>query len=66
MAVYPVGDVDTYRMPAVNLSDRGRGSNAPPAPVRGGPIGQRVPASAVNPRPAGGPTNPNFRGGPTR
>ena len=66
VAVDPVGDVETYRMPAVNLSDRGRGSNAPPAPVRGGPIGQRVPASAVNPRPAGGPTNPNFRGGPTR
>lgn len=66
VVVDPVGDVDTYRMPAVNLSDRGRGTNGPPAPVRGGPLGQRGPAAAVNPRPTSGPTNPNFRGGPTR
>ena len=65
--VEPVGGVDTYRLPSVNVTDRGRGGpNVPPAPVRGGPPGQRVPASAVNQVPGGTPNNPNFRGGSKR
>lgn len=61
--VDPVGDVPAYRMPSVNVTDRGRGS-PPPPPVAGGRnLGQRVAPSAVNRTPPGTPNNPNFRGG---
>ena len=61
----PIGGVEAYRLPPVTVTDRGR-PNVPPAPTRGGPPGQRVPASAVNQLPGGSPNNPNFRGGPKR
>lgn len=65
--VEPVGGIEAYRLPSVNVTDRGRaGPNVPPAPARGGPPGQRVPASAVNQVPGGTPNNPNFRGGSKR
>jgi len=62
----PVNGVEAYRLPPVNVTDRGRTANVPPAPVRGGPPGQRVPSSAVNQVPGGTPNNPNFRGGNRR
>jgi len=62
----PVNGVEAYRLPPVNVTDRGRAPNVPPAPVRGGPPGQRVPTSAVNQVPGGTPNNPNFRGGNRR
>lgn len=62
--VDPVGDIPAYRMPSVNVTDRGRGSPPPPPPVAGGRnVGQRVAPSAVNRTPPGTPNNPNFRGG---
>ena len=61
----PIGGVEAYRLPPVTVTDRGR-PNVPPAPTRGGPPGQRVPASAVNQVPGGTPNNPNFRGGSKR
>jgi len=63
----PVNGIEAYRLPAVNVTDRGRPATPTPAPpVRGGPIGQRVPPSSVNNVPAGTPNNPNFRGGGRR
>jgi hypothetical protein len=58
-AALPVGGVEAFRMPPVNLTDRGR-SNTPPAPARS----QRAPS--VNQAPNAAPTNPNFRGGQNR
>ena len=55
----PVGGLEAYRMPAANLTDRGR-MNTPPAPARS----QRAPS--VNQTPTTAPTNPNFRGGQNR